>query len=201
MRRGSARRKRVSRIAPRRRFRVDRHRADPRAWCRLLQRVHPRDQGRVNLDALRRCFPALSRIHNGLPVAYFDGPGGTQVPRSVADAMTEYLFHHNANTHWAYPTSEETDSIIAAAREAAARFLGAAPDEISFGANMTTITFHLARALGRTWKAGDEVIVTELDHHANVAPWRALEIDRGIVVCTARMSRETCQIDMEQLAQ
>ena len=155
----------------------------------------------MNLDALRRCFPALSRVHNGLAVAYFDGPGGTQVPRSVADAMTEYLFHHNANTHWAYPTSEETDSIIAAAREAAARFLGAAPDEISFGANMTTITFHLARALGRTWKTGDEVIVTELDHHANVAPWRALEIDRGIVVRTARMRRETCQIDMEQLAQ
>ncbi|HYS54900.1 MAG TPA: cysteine desulfurase-like protein [Thermoanaerobaculia bacterium] len=154
----------------------------------------------MNLDALRRCFPALSRTHDGLPVAYFDGPGGTQVPRSVADAMTDYLFHHNANTHWAYPTSEETDAIIAAARQAAGQFLHATADEISFGANMTTITFHLARAVARTWKAGDEVIVTELDHHANVAPWRALEIDRGIVVRTARMIPETCQIDMDHLA-
>jgi cysteine desulfurase family protein (TIGR01976 family) len=155
----------------------------------------------VNIDSLRRCFPALSRVHNGMPVAYFDGPGGTQVPQSVADAMSDYLFHHNANTHWAYPTSEETDAIIASAREAAAQFFNAGANEIVFGANMTTITFHLARALGRTWKAGDEVIVTELDHHGNVAPWRALEIDRGIVVRMARMHRETCQIDMDHLAQ
>ena len=154
----------------------------------------------MHLDELRRCFPALSRLHNGLPVAYFDAPGGTQVPRVVAEAMTDYLFHHNANTHWAYPTSEETDAIIAEAREAAARFLNARADEISFGANMTTVTFHLARALGRTWKAGDEVIVTDLDHHGNVAPWRALEVDRGIVVHSARMNRETCQVDMDHLA-
>src|SRR5881394_3109095 len=126
-----------------------------------------------------------------MPVAYFDGPGGTQVPRQVADAMSDYLFHHNANTHWAYPTSEETDLVISAARQAAAEFVNAEADEMVFGANMTTITFHLARSLGRTWKAGDEVIVTDLDHHGNVAPWRALEIDRGIVVQTARMHRET----------
>src|SRR6266568_3738419 len=107
---------------------------------------------------IRACFPALKRIHRNLPVAYFDGPGGTQVPQVVADAMTDYLFHHNANTHWAYPTSEETDAIIAGAREAVAGFLSARAEEISFGANMTTITFHLSRALARTWKAGDEVI-------------------------------------------
>jgi len=154
----------------------------------------------MNMKAIRSAFPALSRIHNGHPVAYFDAPGGTQVPRSVADAMSDYLFHHNANTHWAYPTSEETDAIIARSRGAAARFLGAAADEISFGANMTTITFHLARGLGRTWQKGDEVIVTELDHHGNVAPWRALERDYGIVVRTSRMIRETCQIDMDHLA-
>ena len=154
----------------------------------------------MNIASIRSAFPALSRIHNGHPVAYFDAPGGTQVPRSVAEAMTDYLFHHNANTHWAYPTSEETDAIIERARESAADFLGARADEISFGANMTTITFHLSRALGRTWRAGDEVIVTELDHHANVAPWRALEIDRGIVVRTARMIRETCEVDIEHLA-
>lgn len=155
----------------------------------------------MNIQEIRSSFPALSRIHNGHPVAYFDAPGGTQVPQSVAGAMTDYLFHHNANTHWSYPTSEETDAIIARSRSAAARFLGADPDEISFGANMTTITFHLARALGRTWKAGDEVIITELDHHGNVAPWRALERDYGIVVRAARMNRETCQIDMAHLAE
>src|SRR5437773_213854 len=149
---------------------------------------------------VRPSFPALQRTHNGRPVAYFDAPGGTQVPRQVAEAMSDYLFHHNANTHWAYPTSEETDAIIAGAREAAAGFLNARADEISFGANMTTVTFHLSRALGRTWKAGDEVIVTDLDHHANVAPWRALEVDRGLIVRAARTIRETCQVDMEHLA-
>ncbi len=154
----------------------------------------------MDVDAIRRQFPSLGRVHNGLPVAYFDAPGGTQVPRAVAEAMTEYLFHHNANTHWAYPTSEETDAIIAGARSAAARFLGATAGEIVFGANMTSLTLHLSRALGRTWSAGDEVIVTDLDHHANVAPWRALEVDRGIVVRSARIIRETCQVDMDHLA-
>ncbi len=150
---------------------------------------------------VRALFPALERIHNGLPVAYFDAPGGTQVPRAVAEAMTRYLFEHNANTHWAYPTSNETDAIIASARQACARFLNASAEEIVFGANMTTLAFHLGRALGRTWSAGDEIIVTELDHHANVAPWHALEVDRGIVVRTARMIRETGQVDFDHLAQ
>jgi cysteine desulfurase family protein (TIGR01976 family) len=149
---------------------------------------------------IRAHFPALQRIHNGLPVAYFDAPGGTQVPRVVTDAMASYMLEHNANTHWPYPTSEETDEIISAARLAVADLLNAAPREIAFGANMTTLTFHLARALGRTWAEGDEVIVTELDHHANIAPWRALEVDRGIVVRTARMIPETSQIDYEHLA-
>src|SRR6266480_1420226 len=112
---------------------------------------------------VRPHFPALERLHNGQPVAYFDAPGGTQVPRVVAEAMTEYLFHHNANTHWAYPTSNETDAIIANARQACARFFNATPDEIIFGNNMTTLAFHLGRALARTWIAGDEIIVTELD--------------------------------------
>ncbi|MGZ7042803.1 MAG: cysteine desulfurase-like protein [Thermoanaerobaculia bacterium] len=149
----------------------------------------------------RKHFPALERMHRGVPVAYFDGPGGTQVPRQVAAAMSDYLFHHNANTHWAYPTSEETDAIIFGAREAAADFLHSKPSEISFGANMTTITFHLARALGRTWSAGDEVIVTDLDHHGNVAPWRALEVDRGIVVRSAKMTRDVPTIDFDHLEQ
>ncbi|HEV8660919.1 MAG TPA: cysteine desulfurase-like protein [Thermoanaerobaculia bacterium] len=155
----------------------------------------------ISIEAIRRHFPALERVHGGFPVAYFDSPGGTQVPRPVADAMTRYLFHHNANTHWAYPTSAETDAIIAGSREAVADFLNARASEIVFGANMTTLTFHLARALGRTWQAGDEVIVTELDHHANVAPWRTLEIDRGVVVRTARMTIETAQLDLDHLQQ
>ncbi len=153
----------------------------------------------MTVDEIRTHFPALERTENGRKVAYFDAPGGTQVPRAVGEAMTEYLYHHNANTHWAYPTSEETDAVIAAAREAGADFLNCAPDEVSFGANMTTMTFHLARALGRTWQRGDEVITTELDHHANVAPWHALEVDRGIEVRTARMSVETALIDFDHL--
>jgi cysteine desulfurase family protein (TIGR01976 family) len=154
----------------------------------------------MNVDDIRSHFPAFQRIHNGLPVAYFDAPGGTQVPRVVADAMSDYLLHHNANTHWQYPTSEETDAILMSAREAAADLLNAQRDEIVFGANMSTLTFHLARALGRTWIEGDEVIVTELDHHANIAPWRALEMDRGIVVRSARMTCESGQLDYEHLA-
>jgi cysteine desulfurase family protein (TIGR01976 family) len=154
----------------------------------------------MNIDEIRSHFPALTRVHHGRPVAYFDAPGGTQVPRDVAEAMTDYLFHHNANTHWPYPTSEETDAILTGAREAVADLLNARADEIAFGANMTTLTFHLGRTLGRTWSEGDEVIVTELDHHANIAPWRALATDRGIVVRSARMDCETAQLDYEHLA-
>lgn len=150
-----------------------------------------------DLAALRRHFPALERVHNGQPVAYFDGPGGTQVPRVVAEAMNEYLFHHNANTHWCYPSSHETDAAIADARRAAGDLLNAAPETIVFGANMTTLTFHLARTLGRTWHAGDEVVVTELDHHANIDPWRATARDRDLVVRTVPMRDETGTLDWE----
>jgi cysteine desulfurase family protein (TIGR01976 family) len=146
---------------------------------------------------IRDGFPALRRIHNNFPVAYFDGPGGTQVPTRVVDAMTDYLYHHNANTHWAYPTSEETDAAIEKAREICADFLNASPTEIAFGANMTTLTFHLARTLGAKYGPGDEIIVTELDHHANVAPWRRLVIERGITVKTVRMVPETGQLDWQ----
>jgi cysteine desulfurase family protein (TIGR01976 family) len=153
----------------------------------------------MGVDDIRARFPALRRKHNGHHVAYFDGPGGTQVPQSVVDAMSDYLLHHNANTHWHYPTSAETDALIAAARETVAAFLNARPDEIAFGANMTTLTFHLARALGRGWKAGDEVVITELDHHGNVAPWRAIEKERGIVVRSVRFDPATGLLDMADL--
>ena len=111
----------------------------------------------MTIEAIRARFPALARRHRGHPVAYFDGPGGTQVPQSVVDAMADYLLHHNANTHWAYPTSAETDALLLSAREAAADFLNASPTEVAFANNMTTGTFHLARALGRGWGPGDEV--------------------------------------------
>src|SRR5438309_3034024 len=150
--------------------------------------------------AIRKSFPALARTHNGYPVAYFDGPGGTQVPRTVVEAMNDYLYCHNANTHWAYPTSEETDAIIDSARCVLADFLNAAPNEIVFGANMTTLTFHLAHALGRGYERNDEIVVTELDHHANVAPWRALEKERGVKVRTVKMIPETGALDWEDFS-
>ena len=151
-------------------------------------------------DEIRSYFPALERRHNGQPVAYLDGPGGTQVPRQVVGAMNDYLYRHNANTHWAFPTSRETDDAIADARQVLADFLNASPQEVAFGANMTTLTFHLARALGRRWGPGDEIVVTELDHHANIDPWKALERERGVTVRVARMVPETGQLDMEDLS-
>ena len=153
----------------------------------------------ADVGLIRAHFPALERRHRGRPVAYFDGPGGTQTPREVVDAMVDYLYHHNANTHWRYPSSVETDAMIGAARAALADFLGATPEEIAFGANMTTLTFHLARSLGRTWKAGDEVVITELDHHANVAPWEALARERGITLVVVPFVAETGQLDWPAL--
>ena len=130
------------------------------------------------VDAIRAQFPALRRRHGEEPVAYFDGPGGTQVPQDVVDAMADYLVHHNANTHWHFPTSLETDAALSSARRTVAEFLNASASEIAFGNNMTSLTFHVSRALGRGWGPGDEIVVTELDHHANVAPWQALERER-----------------------
>ncbi len=151
------------------------------------------------VEAIRAEFPALRREHRGHPVAYFDGPGGTQVPTAVADRMRDYLLNHNANTHWAYPTSEETDAAIASARVALADFLGASPGEIAFGANMTTLTFHVSRALARDWQPGDEVIVTELDHHANVDPWRAVARERGLTIRTVPLDTATGELDWPAL--
>ncbi len=154
----------------------------------------------MSIEGIRRCFPALARTHNGHPVAYFDGPGGTQVPRPVVEAMNDYLYHHNANTHWAYPTSEETDAIIDSARRVLADFLNASPTEIVFGANMTTLTFHLARALGRGYERDDEILVTELDHHGNIAPWHTLEKECGVKVRMVRMIPETGELDWDDFS-
>ena len=152
------------------------------------------------LDAIRADFPALARREQGHLVAYFDGPGGTQIPRAVGEAMTDYLYHHNANTHWAYPTSAETDTLLAESRVAFADFFNATPADVSFGNNMTTIAFHLARGLARGWRAGDEIVVTELDHHANVAPWRAIATERGLVVRVVRLDATTFRHEPDAFA-
>ncbi|MFL6229409.1 MAG: cysteine desulfurase-like protein [Pyrinomonadaceae bacterium] len=152
------------------------------------------------VEEIRAQFSALARTHAGLPVAYFDGPGGTQVPRAVGEAVLDYLYHHNANTHWEYPTSHETDRALEEARRVFAEFFNASADEIVFGANMTTLTLHLSRALGRSFSAGDEIVVTELDHHANVDPWRELARDLSLTVRTVRLIPETGQLDWGDFA-
>jgi cysteine desulfurase family protein (TIGR01976 family) len=154
----------------------------------------------ASVAEIRSHFPALERRHAGLPVAYFDGPGGTQVPRAVVAAMTDYLCNHNANTHWDFPSSHETDAALGAARAALADWLGGAPQEIVFGANMTTLTFHLGRALGHDWRSGDILVVTELDHHANSDPWRVLARERDLEVRTIRMRREDGRLDADDAA-
>lgn len=153
----------------------------------------------AKVTEIRTHFPALERIHNGYPVAYFDGPGGTQVPRYVVERMSDYLYHHNANTHWAYPTSAETDAAIEHARQVCAEFLNASPSEIAFGANMTTLTLHLSRALGMTYEPADEIVITELDHHANIDPWRRLAVERGVTIRTVRMETATGQLNWDDL--
>ena len=151
------------------------------------------------VDEIRTHFPALERIHNGYAVAYFDGPGGTQVPRYVVEQMSDYLYNHNANTHWEYPTSAETDAALENARVVLAEFLNASPGEIAFGSNMTTLTLHLSRALSLNFSSGDEIVVTELDHHANIDPWRRLTRERGVTVRTVRLNPDTGQLNWEDL--
>ncbi|MDX1739680.1 MAG: aminotransferase class V-fold PLP-dependent enzyme, partial [Rhodothermales bacterium] len=153
----------------------------------------------TSTEVIRSVFPALRRVVDGAPVAYFDGPGGTQVAQPVLDAMRGYLVEHNANTHWAYPSSVETDAALAHARATFAALFNGRPEDVVFGANMTTLTYHLSRAVGRSMQPGDEIVVTELDHHANVDPWRALEQERGVVVRAARMIPDSGLLDMDHL--
>lgn len=154
----------------------------------------------LTTEEIREQFPALKRSHNDYPVAYFDGAGGTQTPRLVVDAVADYLLNHNANTHWEYPTSHETDAIIETARHTFADFLNASAEEIVFGPNTTTMIYHLSRALGRTLGPGDEVVTTELEHHANIAPWQALVTERGVTLNVAQMDAESGQLDWNDLA-
>ncbi len=149
--------------------------------------------------AIRDEFPSLARVQEGRPVVYLDGPGGSQVPRSVIEAVSGYYEHSNANTHGAFATSVESDAVVSGAREAMRDFLHAGADAtISFGANMTTLNFALAHALGRGLKAGDEVVVTELDHDGNVAPWLMLA-ERGAVIRWAPLAANQAELDMAAL--
>src|ERR1700727_2494057 len=133
----------------------------------------------LDLTSIRSQFPALGQTVNGHPAAFLDGPGGTQVPQRVIDAISDYLRRDNANTGGAYATSRHTDVMIAEAPAAMADFLHCGADEVAFGPNMTTLTFAMSRAIGRELKPGDEILVTRLDHDANVSPWLALE-EKGV---------------------
>ncbi len=150
---------------------------------------------------IRDQFPALAIEQDGRPIVYLDGPGGTQVPQRVIDAVVGYYHTMNANDGGAFATSRASGAMVAAARGAVADLLGAtSPDQVHFGANMTTLTFHVSRSIGATLGAGDEILVTTLDHEANVSPWRALAADRDLVVRTVDIHAEDGTLDLEQLA-
>lgn len=152
-----------------------------------------------DLNWIRSQFPALQEQVNGAPAVFFDGPGGTQVPERVIEVISHYLRHANANTHGSFLTSQRTDAIIAQARQDMADFLGCEADEVMFGANMTSLTFALSRAIGQSLQPGDEIVTTKLDHDANVAPWHALK-ELGIVIKEVEVDVEDCTLDMEDFA-
>ncbi|HEY0981040.1 MULTISPECIES: cysteine desulfurase-like protein [unclassified Schlesneria] len=152
------------------------------------------------IDWCRNQFPALRRTVSGHPAAYFDGPGGSQVPSRVAESIGNYLLHTNANRGGQYATARESDELLESAHETLAVFLNAAhPESIIFGANMTTLTFALSRALSRTWQAGDEIVVTRLDHDGNVTPWVLAAQDAGAVVRYVDFHKSDCTLDLADL--
>jgi len=150
------------------------------------------------LEYCRDQFPALRREIDGRPIVYFDGPAGTQVPQCVIDAVGYYYAHNNANHDGLFPTARESDAMLAEAHRAMADLLGAEdPDTVYFGPNMTTLTFALSRALSKTWRAGDEVVVTRLDHDANVTPWVLAARDAGVTVRYVEFHPEDCTLDLD----
>jgi cysteine desulfurase family protein (TIGR01976 family) len=152
----------------------------------------------LDLTWVRSQFPALSQNVNEHPAVFFDGPGGTQVPQRVIDAISEYLRHSNANTCGAYATSQRTNAMIAGARAAIGDFLNCAHEEVVFGPNMTTLTYALSRAFGRELEPGDEIVLTHLDHDANVSTWRSLE-ERGAIIRMVNIREEDCTLDLDDL--
>jgi cysteine desulfurase family protein (TIGR01976 family) len=151
------------------------------------------------ITEVRSQFPALNRTYNGKTVTYFDGPGGTQVVKSSIEAITKYMESGGANLHGAFPTSRETEEIIAAAKLAIGDFIGVKEQEVAFGANMTTLALAIARALGKKWGKGDEIVVTEMDHRANVDPWITMAEDRGITVRWIPVNPESLTLNLENL--
>jgi cysteine desulfurase family protein (TIGR01976 family) len=156
-------------------------------------------QRTFDVAAVREQFPALERTHNGRRAIYFDGPGGSQVARSAIEAVSGYMTRGGANLHGPFPTSVETEALLRDARQAAADLLGAKPEEVAFGANMTTITFAISRALARTWDEGSEIVVTELDHRANVDPWLLAAAEKGATVRWVRVNPETLTLEADDI--
>jgi cysteine desulfurase family protein (TIGR01976 family) len=152
------------------------------------------------IDSVRAQFPGLQREVAGRPAIFFDGPAGSQTPRRVVEAVSDYLLHRNANHGGPFATSQESDAMLAEAHRALADFVGAErSEEVSFGANMTTLTFALSRAVARTWQAGDEIIVSRLDHDANVSPWELAARDAGAVVKQIGVRPDDCTLDLDSL--
>jgi cysteine desulfurase family protein (TIGR01976 family) len=150
-------------------------------------------------DALRPLFPALSRTVNDQPAVYLDGPGGTQSPRAVIEAMTHYLQQGSSNLGGPFLTSRDADDVVESARAAMADLLNARPEEIVFGQNMTSLTFSISRAISRSWEPGDEIIVTKIDHDANISPWLTAAADRGVTVRWLDFHPENCTLAVETL--
>ncbi|MGB2592480.1 MAG: cysteine desulfurase-like protein [Candidatus Acidiferrum sp.] len=160
--------------------------------------MHGTESNPLDIAWVRSQFPSLQLQVNGHPAAFLDGPAGTQVPRPVIDAVQNYFLKSNANTCGAFPTSRGNDAIIASSRAAMADFFNCDKDEVVFGQNMTTITFALSRAIGRSLEPGDEIVVTTLDHDANVAPWHALE-EQGVVIRQVDIRESDCTLDLDDL--
>ena len=154
----------------------------------------------LDVSRVRAQFPSLSQTVAGQPAVFFDGPGGTQVPQRVIDAISDYLAHSNANTCGAYATSQRTNTVLAEARSAMADFFGSDPDEVVFGPNMTTLTFAISRSIGRELGPGDEILLTHLDHDANVSPWRVLE-ERGVSIRFVDINEDDCTLNLADLEQ
>ena len=161
--------------------------------------AEPASSTLLDLTWIRSQFPSLAQTVNGHPAVFLDGPGGTQVPQRVIDAIADYLARNNANTGGAYPTSRNTDRMIAEARAAMGDFLNCAADEVVIGPNMTTLTYAMSRALGREFGPGDEIVLTLLDHDANFSPWKALE-EKGVTIRTVNFHPADCTLDMDDLA-
>src|SRR4051794_33941340 len=153
-----------------------------------------------DVATIRARFPGLATLHGGRPMAFFDGPGGTQVPETVIDAVARYYRESNANHGGSFETSRRSDEIVDAAHGALAELLGVDTNEITLGPNMTTLTFHISRSIAATFEPGDELVVTGLDHQANIDPWLAVARDRNLKVRVWEPRLEDCTLHLEDLA-